>query len=49
MESILCEAIKLEFGAYSSVNSCSGSSRELNEVHKHTNNHIYIYIYKRYY
>ncbi|CAG9569089.1 unnamed protein product [Danaus chrysippus] len=34
MESILCEAIKLEFGAYSSVNSCSGSSRELNEVER---------------
>ncbi|XP_013165741.1 PREDICTED: thyroid hormone receptor alpha [Papilio xuthus] len=34
MESILCEAIKLEFEAYSSVNSCSGSSRELNEVER---------------
>ncbi|KAL4703370.1 hypothetical protein ACJJTC_015448 [Scirpophaga incertulas] len=32
MESILCEAIKLEFEAYTSVNPCSGSSRELNEV-----------------
>lgn len=32
MESILCEAIKLEFEAYTSVNNCSGSSRELNEV-----------------
>lgn len=32
MESILCEAIKLEFEAYTSVSSCSGSSRELNEV-----------------
>ncbi|KAJ0170669.1 hypothetical protein K1T71_013441 [Dendrolimus kikuchii] len=34
MESILCEAIKLEFEAYTSVNSCSGSSRELNEVER---------------
>ncbi|CAB3258612.1 unnamed protein product [Arctia plantaginis] len=34
MESILCEAIKLEFEAYSSVNACSGSSRELNEVER---------------
>ncbi|CAH0401749.1 unnamed protein product [Chilo suppressalis] len=32
MESILCEAIKLEFEANTSVNACSGSSRELNEV-----------------
>ncbi|XP_038219719.1 nuclear hormone receptor HR96 [Zerene cesonia] len=31
MESILCEAIKLEFEAYTSLNNCSGSSRELNE------------------
>lgn len=35
MESILCEAIKLEFEAYTSVNHCSGSSRELNEVGYH--------------
>ncbi|XP_034837333.1 nuclear hormone receptor HR96 [Maniola hyperantus] len=34
MESILCEAIKLEFEAYTSVGSCSGSSRELNEVER---------------
>ncbi|XP_075986518.1 nuclear hormone receptor HR96 [Anticarsia gemmatalis] len=34
MESILCEAIKLEFEAYTSVNPCSGSSRELNEVER---------------
>ncbi|XP_026331391.1 nuclear hormone receptor HR96-like, partial [Hyposmocoma kahamanoa] len=34
MESILCEAIKLEFEAYTSVNHCSGSSRELNEVER---------------
>ncbi|XP_041985210.1 nuclear hormone receptor HR96 [Aricia agestis] len=35
MESILCEAIKLEFEAYTSVSSsCSGSSRELNEVER---------------
>ncbi|XP_052749032.1 nuclear hormone receptor HR96 [Galleria mellonella] len=34
MESILCEAIKLEFEAYTSVNQCSGSSRELNEVER---------------
>ncbi|CAH2058968.1 unnamed protein product, partial [Iphiclides podalirius] len=34
MESILCEAIKLEFEAYTSVNACSGSSRELNEVER---------------
>ncbi|XP_030030866.1 nuclear hormone receptor HR96 isoform X2 [Manduca sexta] len=34
MESILCEAIKLEFESYTSVNSCSGSSRELNEVER---------------
>ncbi|XP_028028170.1 nuclear hormone receptor HR96 [Bombyx mandarina] len=34
MESILCEAIKLEFESYASVNSCSGSSRELNEVER---------------
>lgn len=34
IESILCEAIKLEFEAYTSVNSCSGSSRELNEVER---------------
>ncbi|XP_061723489.1 nuclear hormone receptor HR96 [Cydia pomonella] len=34
MESILCEAIKLEFEAYTSVNNCSGSSRELNEVER---------------
>ncbi|XP_072933304.1 nuclear hormone receptor HR96 isoform X2 [Epargyreus clarus] len=34
MESILCEAIKLEFEAYTSVTNCSGSSRELNEVER---------------
>ncbi|CAG4973294.1 unnamed protein product [Colias eurytheme] len=34
MESILCEAIKLEFEAYTSLNNCSGSSRELNEVER---------------
>ncbi|XP_022827505.1 nuclear hormone receptor HR96 isoform X1 [Spodoptera litura] len=34
MESILCEAIKLEFEAYTSVSPCSGSSRELNEVER---------------
>ncbi|XP_063369196.1 nuclear hormone receptor HR96 [Cydia amplana] len=34
MESILCEAIKLEFEAYTSINHCSGSSRELNEVER---------------
>ncbi|XP_073963351.1 nuclear hormone receptor HR96 [Choristoneura fumiferana] len=34
MESILCEAIKLEFEAYTSINNCSGSSRELNEVER---------------
>ncbi|XP_046973079.1 nuclear hormone receptor HR96 [Vanessa cardui] len=34
MESILCEAIKLEFEAYTSISSCSGSSRELNEVER---------------
>ncbi|KAL0811601.1 hypothetical protein ABMA28_009974 [Loxostege sticticalis] len=33
MESILCEAIKLEFEAYTAVNPC-GSSRELNEVER---------------
>ncbi|KAJ2941640.1 hypothetical protein O0L34_g14696 [Tuta absoluta] len=33
MESILCEAIKLEFDA-SPVNPCGGSSRELNEVER---------------
>ncbi|XP_048486645.1 nuclear hormone receptor HR96 [Plutella xylostella] len=34
IESILCEAIKLEFEAYTSVTPCSGSSRELNEVER---------------
>ncbi|XP_050674902.1 nuclear hormone receptor HR96 isoform X2 [Leptidea sinapis] len=34
MESILCEAIKLEFEANTSLNSCRGSSRELNEVER---------------
>ncbi|CAH0721337.1 unnamed protein product, partial [Brenthis ino] len=34
MESILCEAIKLEFEAYTSVSSRSNSSRELNEVER---------------
>ncbi|XP_047526174.1 nuclear hormone receptor HR96 [Pieris napi] len=34
MESILCEAIKLEFEAYTSLTNVNSSSRELNEVER---------------
>lgn len=34
IESILCEAIKLEFEAYSSINHCHSSSRELNDAER---------------
>lgn len=39
MESILCEAIKLEFEAYTSLTNLNNSSRELNEV-LHSNLYI---------
>lgn len=34
IESILCEAIKLEFEAYTSLAHCHGSSRELNDAER---------------
>lgn len=34
IESILCEAIKLEFEAYSSISQCHSSSRELNDAER---------------
>lgn len=34
IESILCEAIKLEYEAYSSIAQCHSSSRELNDAER---------------
>lgn len=34
IESILCEAIKLEFEAYTSISQCQSSSRELNDAER---------------
>lgn len=34
IESILCEAIKLEYEAYSSIAPCHGTSRELNDAER---------------
>jgi nuclear receptor subfamily 1 group I len=34
IESILCEAIKLEFEAYSSIAQCHSNSRELNDAER---------------